>query len=680
MEIYDRCVALCDTDTSWALNPLGTVTSVAASVPSFLSIAGSPITTSGTLAISLSGTALPTTSGGTGLTSFTANGVVYASSSSALATGSALTYNGSTFKVAGTDSSFIAGFSGTTKGVRIETTATGSSIAGVDSGLVTSFQPLDINGSYVAFSTSSAERMRLSASGLAIGTGGITAGYPLDVRGGATEIIGNFNTTGTTAYTPTAYNGNKARIFLSGGNATGATNGIQFTSSGSNENYFGTVQESGGAGAFVFQGYNGLAYLEKMRISAIGYVGIGTDNPTEKLVVNGNVRLLGGNYLQLFNSANSSNSGLATDATGLLQFSSTSVTRWLNNTLAVEQMRLDASGNLGLGVTPSAWGSVIRALQVNNTGLSLFTYSAAGTVDQYAFLGNNSFQNSGYAETYVRTNPAAQYRQLNATHAWLQAASGTAGTAVTFTQAMTLAASGGLSVGTTTDAGAGNILVNGLGTFTATTTNGARALKLIGRPTTNDSQIGFFSSDGTTSQGFFNSSASKLSFYTASSLESVIFLADGRLRTISTISVGDANPSTSGAGITFPATQNASSDANTLDDYEEGTWTPTQGAGLTVVGTFSSNGHYIKIGRQVTITGYVAGSTTVTVTGNTVICQGLPFRVMNVAGSHFLGGGSNAELSALINVFLNQDSFAMYAVTTMSATPAIYFTATYFID
>ena len=53
------------TNTSWATNPLGTVTSVAATVPSFLSITGSPITTSGTLAFGLSGTALPTTSGGT---------------------------------------------------------------------------------------------------------------------------------------------------------------------------------------------------------------------------------------------------------------------------------------------------------------------------------------------------------------------------------------------------------------------------------------------------------------------------------------------------------------------------------------------------------------------------------------------------------------------------------------
>ena len=60
----------------------GTVTSVAASVPSFLSISGSPITTSGTLAITLSGTALPVANGGTGsTTAFTAGSVVFAGAS-----------------------------------------------------------------------------------------------------------------------------------------------------------------------------------------------------------------------------------------------------------------------------------------------------------------------------------------------------------------------------------------------------------------------------------------------------------------------------------------------------------------------------------------------------------------------------------------------------------------------
>ena len=56
-------------DGSWATPAgAGTVTSVAATVPSFLSVSGSPITTSGTLAITLSGTALPIANGGTGAT------------------------------------------------------------------------------------------------------------------------------------------------------------------------------------------------------------------------------------------------------------------------------------------------------------------------------------------------------------------------------------------------------------------------------------------------------------------------------------------------------------------------------------------------------------------------------------------------------------------------------------
>jgi hypothetical protein len=63
------------TNTSWvAVSGTGTVTSVAASVPSIFSITGSPITTSGTLAMTYSGTALPIANGGTGLTTTPTNG------------------------------------------------------------------------------------------------------------------------------------------------------------------------------------------------------------------------------------------------------------------------------------------------------------------------------------------------------------------------------------------------------------------------------------------------------------------------------------------------------------------------------------------------------------------------------------------------------------------------------
>ena len=90
-----------------------------------------------------------------------------------------------------------------------------------------------------------------------------------------------------------------------------------------------------------------------------------------------------------------------------------------------------------------------------------------------------------------------------------------------------------------------------------------------------------------------------------------------------TIGVGGATASASGAGISFPATQSASSDANTLDDYEEGSWTPTDnsGAGLTFGG--STFGRYIKIGRMVYCTAFVAYPST----ANTfaVGISGLPF-------------------------------------------------------
>ena len=72
----------------------GTVSSVAATVPAFLSIAGSPITTSGTLAITYSGTALPVANGGTGLTSGTSGGVLAYTASGTLASSGALTQYG----------------------------------------------------------------------------------------------------------------------------------------------------------------------------------------------------------------------------------------------------------------------------------------------------------------------------------------------------------------------------------------------------------------------------------------------------------------------------------------------------------------------------------------------------------------------------------------------------------
>ena len=92
-----------------------------------------------------------------------------------------------------------------------------------------------------------------------------------------------------------------------------------------------------------------------------------------------------------------------------------------------------------------------------------------------------------------------------------------------------------------------------------------------------------------------------------------------------TIGVGGATAAASGAGITFPASQSTSSDANTLDDYEEGTFTPTLfGASSAGATTYTTQlGVYTKIGRQVTVSLNVT-ATAATGTGELRI-GGLPF-------------------------------------------------------
>jgi len=89
-----------------------------------------------------------------------------------------------------------------------------------------------------------------------------------------------------------------------------------------------------------------------------------------------------------------------------------------------------------------------------------------------------------------------------------------------------------------------------------------------------------------------------------------------------TLGVGGVTPSASGAGISFPATQSASSDANTLDDYEEGTWTPTDASGASLSFT-TGNCRYTKIGRVVVIQGNITYP--VTVSGAVAQFANFPF-------------------------------------------------------
>ena len=109
-----------------------------------------------------------------------------------------------------------------------------------------------------------------------------------------------------------------------------------------------------------------------------------------------------------------------------------------------------------------------------------------------------------------------------------------------------------------------------------------------------------------------------------------------------TISVGGVTPANTGAGITFPATQSASSDANTLDDYEEGTWTPVFNRGTTnPTLTYSSQGGtYTKIGRYVYAQWDFTVNTISAQGSGQLVIAGLPFSTLNDTST---GGYSRAN-------------------------------------
>ena len=196
---------------------------------------------------------------------------------------------------------------------------------------------------------------------------------------------------------------------------------------------------------------------EVMRINSSGNVGIGTTNPFYKLEVNGSIQaasnvIVGG-------TGEYTPSGVTTlipvyGIGAALNESQTTISAAFGSIgfytgVSSANMLLNSDGNLGLGVTPSAW-SGFSAFQVSRGSL----IASSSEVD----LSHNAYYDGGNWR-YIANGFATNQYQFNGGYAWRTAPSGTAGNTISFTQAMTLDSSGRLLVGRTSNLGTSRLVV-----------------------------------------------------------------------------------------------------------------------------------------------------------------------------------------------------------------------------
>jgi hypothetical protein len=184
-------------------------------------------------------------------------------------------------------------------------------------------------------------------------------------------------------------------------------------------------------------------------------------------------------------------SGSTSVTTPILK-SSSSLTLQTNGTTTA--VTIDTNQQVGIGVTPSAWGSY-TALQIKNAAFASYG-------NNFTIIGNNWAN-----DKYIISDAASLYQQHLGQHTWYNAASGTAGNAISFTQAMTLDSSGNLLVGTTTSAA----------------TNGTEGFRVIsaGVPTVQRGVGGsfsvFYNSTNSANIGSISNSGGTLTAYNVSS-------------------------------------------------------------------------------------------------------------------------------------------------------------------